>query len=96
MASLAVERGQIPPTISVKEVNPKIKAEEWGVEVVARLTTFPSRGSCLRRVSISSFGYGGANAHGIIDEAGFQALQVSCRRGHQENGTVDNNSSSMP
>ncbi|KAL2846718.1 thiolase-like protein [Aspergillus pseudodeflectus] len=41
-ASLAVERGQIPPTIGVKELNPKIKAEEWGVEVVTRLITFPS------------------------------------------------------
>jgi acyl transferase domain-containing protein len=95
-ASLAVERGQIPPTIGFKGLNPKIKAEEWGVEVDTRLITFPSRGSCPHRMSISSFGYGGANAHGIINEADFQALQVSCRRGHLGNGTVDNDSSSMP
>ncbi|KAL4912325.1 hypothetical protein BDW62DRAFT_24860 [Aspergillus aurantiobrunneus] len=92
-AILALERGQIPPTISVKQLNPKINTEEWGVEVVTRMTPFPSQGSSPRRISISSFGYGGANAHGIVEEAGPQTHQVSWRSSHPQTGTVV---SSMP
>ncbi|KAI2821222.1 hypothetical protein CBS115989_2976 [Aspergillus niger] len=81
-ATLALEHGQIPATISVKNINPKIKTEEWGVDVVTRMTPFPlsARGG-PNRISVNSFGYGGANAHVIIEEADHKKNQVSIRTG---------------
>ncbi|KAB8208925.1 hypothetical protein BDV34DRAFT_189747 [Aspergillus parasiticus] len=86
-ASLSLERRQIPATISVKQINPKIKTEEWGVEIVTRMTDFPSECS-PRRISINSFGFGGANAHGILEEPGRQTNKVSCRQAMSRNGDL--------
>ncbi|PYH66658.1 type I polyketide synthase [Aspergillus vadensis CBS 113365] len=81
-ATLALEHGQIPATISVKNINPKIKTEEWGVDVVTRITPFPvSTRRVPSRISVNSFGYGGANAHGIIEEPDHRQNQVSIRDG---------------
>ncbi|GAB1190958.1 hypothetical protein APSETT444_000126 [Aspergillus pseudonomiae] len=94
-ASLSLERCQIPATISVKQMNPKIKTEEWGVEVVTRMTDFPSK-SGSRRISINSFGFGGANAHGILEEAGRQTNNVSCRQPMQRSGDVTGSMDGQP
>ncbi|KAL4861076.1 hypothetical protein BDV12DRAFT_204384 [Aspergillus spectabilis] len=87
-ASLALERGQIPATISVKELNPNIKANDWGVDVVTRMTEFPVQGNSPRRISVNSFGYGGANAHGILEEVGHRANMVSCNRNERARDSV--------
>jgi acyl transferase domain-containing protein len=57
----------IPPSINFKKGNPKIKFEEWKLQVVTQLTAWPSNG--VRRISTNSFGYGGTNAHAILDDA---------------------------
>jgi acyl transferase domain-containing protein len=57
----------IPPSINFKKGNPKIKFEEWKLQVVTQLTSWPSNG--VRRISTNSFGYGGTNAHAILDDA---------------------------
>ncbi|PYH28434.1 type I polyketide synthase [Aspergillus neoniger CBS 115656] len=81
-ATLALEHGQIPATISVKNINPKIKTDEWGVDVVTRITPFPvSTRRVPSRISVNSFGYGRANAHGIIEEADHKQNQVSISNG---------------
>ncbi|KAJ4371953.1 hypothetical protein N0V83_003726 [Neocucurbitaria cava] len=64
---LILETGLIPPSINFKKGNPKIKFEEWKLQVTTQLTPFPSKG--VRRISINSFGYGGTNAHAILDDA---------------------------
>ena len=59
---LALEKGQIPPTIGVKKINPKIKTTEWGVEIVTKTRDWPeSLPDGVRRAGVNSFGYGGAN-----------------------------------
>lgn len=62
---LALEKGQIPPTIGVNKINPKIKTIEWGVEIVTKIRDWPDRAgaspSGVRRAGVNSFGYGGAN-----------------------------------
>ncbi|KAI1635391.1 polyketide synthase dehydratase-domain-containing protein [Biscogniauxia mediterranea] len=63
---LSLEAGQIPPTHGVKELNPNIDFEKAKVEVV-RDSTMSWPDSKLRRVSVNSFGFGGANGHCIID-----------------------------
>lgn len=68
--TLALEQGLIPKTIGVTRINPKIKTDEWGVRIVTENTPWPAgpRGH-VRRASITSFGYGGANSHTIIEAA---------------------------
>ena len=66
--TLALEKGQIPPTIGIKRVNPKIKLQEWNMRIVAQNTEWPGyHASRVRRAGISAFGYGGANAHIILE-----------------------------
>ena len=67
-ATLALENGCVPATIGVKNVNPKIKPDEWGIKIVTEQTDLPIKlakthtGAPTRRVGINSFGYGGANS----------------------------------
>ena len=62
-----LEQGLIPPQINFKNPNSSIKFAEWHLQVPTELTPWPTEG--LRRVSINSFGYGGSNAHAILDDA---------------------------
>lgn len=71
---LALEKGVIPPTVGVKNINPKIKLDEWNIKIVTEPTAWPSNSphnsnGQVRRVGVNSFGYGGANSHVIIDAA---------------------------
>ncbi|RAK74480.1 lovastatin nonaketide synthase [Aspergillus fijiensis CBS 313.89] len=66
-ASMALETGQIPPNMHFKHPNPEIAFADWQIEVPTRLIDFPSNAQGARRVSINSFGYGGSNAHVILE-----------------------------
>ncbi|KAK1908588.1 Highly reducing polyketide synthase alt5 [Pyrenophora teres f. teres] len=65
-AALAVERGLIPPNLWFEKLNPDIDLPE-NVKVATKLTPWPHSGP--RRASINSFGFGGANAHVILEDA---------------------------
>ena len=65
--TLALENGLIPPTIGVASVNPDLKLHERNVAIVTELTPWPK--GKAPRASINSFGYGGANAHAILESA---------------------------
>ncbi|KAM3079651.1 hypothetical protein ACMFMG_006064 [Clarireedia jacksonii] len=66
-AALALEHQIIPPTIGIETLNPQLKLEERNIRVVM----FPERwpAAAVERISVNSFGYGGANAHAILDSA---------------------------
>ncbi|KAI2464934.1 putative polyketide synthase [Annulohypoxylon bovei var. microspora] len=68
-ATLMLERGQIPATIGLKQLNPKLKIDDWGVQIVTSTIPLPTNDQGIRRVSVNSFGYGGANAHSILESA---------------------------
>ncbi|EXF75878.1 hypothetical protein CFIO01_00363 [Colletotrichum fioriniae PJ7] len=98
-AILIVERGIIPPTRGVTELNPKIDWQGWQVDVPTNPTPFPS-GLPVTRVSVNSFGYGGTNAHTIIESprsllASPQAYKYSMpgntSKGKLARGTVNRN-----
>jgi len=69
-AALAVERGEIPPSLHFQAPNPEI---DFGAfRVATDLTPWPGRGAAAdrpRRAGVSSFGIGGTNAHLVLEEA---------------------------
>lgn len=73
-----LETGMIPPTPSCKVANPEVKWDEWKLKVPTTLTRWPTQG--LRRVSTQGFGYGGTNAHIVMDDA-YHYLEERCLRG---------------
>ncbi|KAF1960291.1 hypothetical protein CC80DRAFT_513899 [Byssothecium circinans] len=62
---LSLEQGAIPPIFDLQTLNSNVDFKGAAVEVVRDLMPWPS--GQVRRASINSFGYGGANAHYIID-----------------------------
>ncbi|KAI7762200.1 hypothetical protein LZL87_006595 [Fusarium oxysporum] len=64
---LTLEHAKIPPNINFEKPNPDIDFKEWKVKVPTELLDWPVSG--LRRVSVNCFGFGGTNAHVIMDEA---------------------------
>ncbi|KAI0547924.1 polyketide synthase [Xylaria curta] len=60
------ENGLIPPSYGVVKLNPKLKLKERNMKVALEAQRWPRS---LRRASINSFGYGGANAHVILESA---------------------------
>ncbi|KAJ4315585.1 hypothetical protein N0V84_008295 [Fusarium piperis] len=64
---LTLEHGKIPPNINFENGNPDIDFQAWKVKVPTEMLDWPLTG--LRRVSVNCFGFGGTNAHVIMDEA---------------------------
>ncbi|KAI2628557.1 hypothetical protein GGR54DRAFT_636275 [Hypoxylon sp. NC1633] len=64
---LCLERGIIPPNSGFEILNHRVKADEWNLRFPTEPVAWPSDG--LRRASVNSFGYGGSNAHVILDDA---------------------------
>ncbi|GKT50772.1 reducing polyketide synthase PKS1 [Colletotrichum spaethianum] len=66
---LTVEKGRIPPNINFELGNPNIDFKNWRVkfyQVPTDLTEWPVDG--LRRISVNCFGFGGTNAHTVLDD----------------------------
>ncbi|CAG8380102.1 unnamed protein product [Penicillium salamii] len=63
---LCLEKGEIPATIGIKRLNPALNLRDGRLQIVQKLSPWPTAQS-YRRASVNSFGYGGANAHAILD-----------------------------
>jgi acyl transferase domain-containing protein/NADPH:quinone reductase-like Zn-dependent oxidoreductase/SAM-dependent methyltransferase len=66
-AILALEKGVIPPNTNFECPNPRIDAPSLNLRFPLQALPWPNKG--LRRASINSFGFGGSNAHAVIDDA---------------------------
>jgi acyl transferase domain-containing protein len=75
---LSMEKGMIPAVAEFETLNPRLKLDAWGLSIPTQLTPWPPG---LRRVSVNSFGYGGTNAHAILDDA-YHYLQEHNLRGN--------------
>jgi acyl transferase domain-containing protein/NAD(P)-dependent dehydrogenase (short-subunit alcohol dehydrogenase family) len=89
-AILCLEKGQIPPTINFEKPNPRIDFDGWKLKVVHQVTDWPLEG--LRRASVNSFGFGGANAHVIVDEASAYLAARGLTGNHNSVGYQDGRS----
>ena len=65
---LALHHRTIPPSLHYKEPNPHIPFDELRLAVVAEETPWPDRGHPAR-AGVSGFGFGGTNAHVVLEEA---------------------------
>ena len=64
---MSLENGTIAPNLWFKKGNPKIDFDALRIRVPTTALPWPTRG--LRRASVNGFGYGGTNAHVVIDDA---------------------------
>ncbi|HEV3458631.1 MAG TPA: amino acid adenylation domain-containing protein, partial [Thermoanaerobaculia bacterium] len=67
-AVLAVERGQIPPSLHFERPNPEIDLAAGPFFFNTELRAWP-RPEEPRRAGVSSFGLGGSNAHVVLEQA---------------------------
>src|SRR6476659_7835950 len=66
-ATLAVQRGQIPPNLHFSQWNPAIDPAQTRLFVPTGLMPWPE-GDDPRRAAVSSFGLGGTNAHVVLEQ----------------------------
>ncbi|OJD18079.1 hypothetical protein AJ78_01851 [Emergomyces pasteurianus Ep9510] len=64
---MILEAGIITPNVNFEKVNPNIPKDEWNLEFPTECMPWPKQGA--RRISVNSFGFGGTNAHCILDDA---------------------------
>jgi acyl transferase domain-containing protein/thioesterase domain-containing protein len=69
-ATLALENGEIPPTLGFEKPNPAINFAASPFRVSDRLTPWPPV-TCPRRAAVNSLGVGGTNAHVVLEQAPF-------------------------
>lgn len=55
---------QVPPTIGVDSINPRLPLDHYPLEIVRELRSLPAQGTLT--MGVNSFGFGGANAHAIL------------------------------
>lgn len=66
-ASLAIQHKFIPPNLQFNVLNPTIQPFYTNLEVPISPIPWPETGDQPRRASVNSFGFGGTNAHAIIE-----------------------------
>ncbi|MBR8834203.1 MAG: SDR family NAD(P)-dependent oxidoreductase [Stigonema ocellatum SAG 48.90 = DSM 106950] len=65
---LSLEHGEIPPHLHLKQLNPYIELEKTTIEIPTQLQPWSSVGQ-PRLAGVSAFGFGGTNAHVVLEEA---------------------------
>ncbi len=78
-AVLALEREEIPPTLHYERPNPEIDFAGSPFFVNAALRSWP-RGARPRRAAVSAFGFGGTNAHAVLEEAPARPVPADATR----------------
>lgn len=64
-ALLVLKHREIPATIGIKKINPEIKTDLWNLKIVDENLALKPQGKIT--VGINSFGFGGSNAHLILE-----------------------------
>jgi len=80
---LSLKHGQIPPNLHLKEINPRIALKESPMKIPLALQQWPKREG-PRLAGVSSFGFGGTNAHVVLEEAPSGKKERSTEEGKEE------------
>ncbi|KAF9893167.1 hypothetical protein FE257_012580 [Aspergillus nanangensis] len=64
---LCLEHAMLVPNAGFEKVNPRIRLDEWRLRLCQDATPWPAH--MPQRASINSFGFGGSNAHAVIESA---------------------------
>ncbi|QVM05380.1 Type I Iterative PKS [Coccidioides posadasii str. Silveira] len=80
---LAMEKGVLPPSINFEKPNPQLALDDWRLKVVTELEKWPVAPGQKMRASVNNFGYGGSNAHIIMEDAN------GCSQNRSVNGNVN-------
>ena len=67
-AALALQRRAVPPSINFERPNPAIDFDGLGLRVPVALEPWPAPPDVPARAGVNSFGFGGANAHAIVEQ----------------------------
>lgn len=65
--AFALKHAKIPPNLNYQTNNPNIPVDDWNVQVPTTLKDWPLNKPL--RASVNNFGYGGTNAHVILESA---------------------------
>ncbi|KAF4625319.1 hypothetical protein G7Y89_g12847 [Cudoniella acicularis] len=65
--SLALQEGIIPPNLLFEQLSERVAPFYKNVEILRTAKPWPSVEGQKRRASVNSFGFGGANAHAIVE-----------------------------
>jgi acyl transferase domain-containing protein/NADPH:quinone reductase-like Zn-dependent oxidoreductase/acyl carrier protein len=68
-AALCVKHGVIPSNLHFETPNPAIPFDNHNLRVARHLENWPADDSASRLAGVNSFGFGGTNAHVILDAA---------------------------
>lgn len=60
-----IRHREVPATIGIKTVNPRIDTDGWNLDIVTQARALAPEGRLV--IGINSFGFGGANAHVILE-----------------------------
>ncbi|KAL2673843.1 hypothetical protein Neosp_012287 [[Neocosmospora] mangrovei] len=63
-ATLMLEKGFILPNLNFEKANPSIPLEQWNMKVPINIRPWPKN---KRYISINNFGFGGSNAHAVLE-----------------------------
>lgn len=66
---LCLKNAEIPPVANLEKANPAIQFDAWNVDVPREIKSFEPVDNAPRRAGVNSFGYGGSNAHVLLEEA---------------------------
>ncbi|MGI5347309.1 SDR family NAD(P)-dependent oxidoreductase [Streptomyces sp. CA-250714] len=66
-AVMCLRRGAIPPNLHFEKPNPRIPFDRLPIRVPTETVPFPERQG-PRRAGVNSFGFGGTNAHAILEQ----------------------------
>lgn len=70
-ASLILQHGQIPANLHFNTLNPDVRPFYHHLRIPTELEPWPALPEgCPRRTSVNSFGFGGTNAHAILESWG--------------------------
>jgi acyl transferase domain-containing protein/aryl carrier-like protein len=71
---MCLKHKEIPPHLHLQQLNPKIRLRQLKLKIPEKVTKWPkTNGKAI--ASVNSFGFGGTNAHVVLEEAPTRALK---------------------